>query len=71
VNAGEEEMMKSPYTQEAAGKVASEQGELVRRYREIGISAVAGALACEREAKKSAPVRVERRIKERELQISA
>jgi hypothetical protein len=70
VNAGEEEMMKSANTQDTARK-PSEQGELVRRYHEIGISAVAAALTCNDKNKKSAPAPVERRIRERELQVSA
>jgi hypothetical protein len=71
VNAGEEEMMKSANTQDTA-RNPSEQGELVRRYHEIGISAVAAALAYGTDKnKKSAPAPVERRIRERELQVSA
>lgn len=64
--------MKSANTKNAARKISSEQGELVRRYHKIGISAVAGALACgHTKSRKSAPAPVERGIKERELQVSA
>lgn len=60
-------------TSNTTEKSPAAQGELVRRYRRIGISAVAGALEYGNSAKKtkSAPAPVERRIKERELQVSA
>ncbi len=64
--------MTSVNTQDPTRKVSGEQAELVRRYRKIGISAVAAALACEtKSTKKSASAPIERRIRERELQVSA
>jgi hypothetical protein len=48
-----------------------EQIDLVRRYERIGISAVAGALACEKAAARQDPAPVEQGIKERELQVTA
>ncbi len=63
--------MKAVTTQKPAQKSSGESGDLVRRYEKIGISAVAGALACTHKSKKAAPAPVERRIKDRELQVSA
>ncbi|HZQ13937.1 MAG TPA: hypothetical protein VFB31_14115 [Pseudolabrys sp.] len=60
-----------PWNTPRVEKSESEQGDLVRRYERIGISAVAGALACEQAAKKEDAAPVERRIKERELQVTA
>jgi hypothetical protein len=63
--------MESANTQTATRKSSSEQAELVRRYQKIGISAVAAALAYGDKVRKSASAPVERRIKDRELQVSA
>ncbi|HVX98720.1 MAG TPA: hypothetical protein VHA55_02885 [Pseudorhodoplanes sp.] len=49
----------------------AEQTDLVRRYERIGISAVAGALACEKATARQNPAPVEDGIKERELQVTA
>ncbi len=60
--------------QDRPGQNRSKQDrpELVARYRNIGISAVAAALACEeKQPGNDAAVQVERQIKERDLHVSA
>ncbi len=43
--------MNSANTSQPAPKATRDQSELTRRYGKIGISAVAGALACENKSK--------------------
>jgi hypothetical protein len=64
--------MTSPETRNIRETPRSARSDLVDRYEQIGISAVAGALACEKAVrKKKEPAPVERRIKERDFQVTA
>jgi hypothetical protein len=66
-------MMSPLNSKSSEQKSTASQADLVDRYHRIGISAVAGALEYGngRSDREAAPGPVERRIKERELQVSA
>jgi hypothetical protein len=61
-------------TARVTGKSERDRNDLVRRYERIGISAVAGALACEQGAKTAAKEKeapADNRADERELEGTA